>query len=318
MDHLPQNVHQPFFAYGTLKSSELAHRQIESFVTSCSTACLEGYELLVADGIPRAFPSQGSVVIGELIELDPAGYEKIARYEQTPGRYVWTEAEVNGAMANLVVYSSQIETRHDKVERWEASDDTMLADGMVWALKKLVQIRRFTSSRQTHRLVDEESKAAFVELQSVYSILWSVFERLTLFCEGPLLQNEKMGQRIGKIAGIDAWKSAYEQAGGDRALSVRSSSDPFARPKRPGSFGFEAWYQLRNNVIHRGKSAGREFSQLLVAAIDMFRTLALFELEQSESLKKFLEKRLTPAEMNLILIGFTPTELSRLEENHAK
>jgi gamma-glutamylcyclotransferase (GGCT)/AIG2-like uncharacterized protein YtfP len=124
MKSLPADLSLPFFAYGTLKSSELAHRQISRHVRSSRPATLQDFELAVIDGLPRAFPSPGEQVNGELLALDPIAYEVIAQYEQTPEVYEWTVGLTQEGPANLVCHVGDIKTRHDRVDSWRASDDS--------------------------------------------------------------------------------------------------------------------------------------------------------------------------------------------------
>jgi gamma-glutamylcyclotransferase (GGCT)/AIG2-like uncharacterized protein YtfP len=318
MKSLPADLSLPFFAYGTLKSSELAHRQISSFVHSTRPATLENFELAVIDGLPRAIASPKEQVIGEILDLDPIAYEVIAQYEQTPKVYEWTVGLTQEGPANLVCHVGDIKTRHDRVDSWRASDDTLLAHGMVWAIREVATATSYIlKNRAFSSLVSDEGKFVFVRLQAAYGILWSIFERLTLFCEGPILNNEKMISRILQLKKIESWSAAVMKAQINHELGVRSSSNPQDRVTRTGQFGFEAWYKIRNNVVHRGKSAGKEFTQLKVAASDMCRTLAIFLQDQSVPVRDFLEKHLTETEKNFILIGFTQTELGRWEKENA-
>jgi gamma-glutamylcyclotransferase (GGCT)/AIG2-like uncharacterized protein YtfP len=319
LSRLPLDTSLPFFAYGTLKSSELAFKQIKTYVEGQQPANLDDFELAVIDGLPRAFESKGEFVSGELLTLDPRAYETIADFEQTPEIYKWTTGQTNRGLVNLVVYADdQIRTRHDKVTSWQASDDTLLAEGLAWALRELVEAKRF-SKRNTvfASKTGQEAKIRFVELQATYSILWTIFERLTLFSEGPLMKSKDMLPRIQELQKIESWREAVRKAAIDTRLTVRSSSNPHHQVTRRSSFGFEEWYRLRNNVIHRGKTADREFGLLLRAAIDLFRTLAFFIHDQSPSLRVFMEKNLTSVEKDLIFIGFTQSELGRWEEENA-
>lgn len=319
MNRLPTDQTLPFFAYGTFKSSELAFRQIEHCVIEHKTLTLRDFELAVIDGLPKAFQSQDQIVHGELITLKPEAYEIIANFEQTPRVYRWTTANSERGLVNLVVHVGEIFTRHDRVERWDSSDDTLLADGMVWAIRKIASAHVFLlQNRSSSSRTGEDAKMQFLELQATYAILWSVFERATLFCEGPLLNEEKMMARIQRLSKVNRWQNAVEKASIDRKLGVRSSSNPNDGVTRADSFGFEAWYKVRNNVIHKGKTADKEFGLVLRAASDMFRTLAFFLQDQSPSISRFLAGRLTPSEKDLILLGFTQTGLGRWEKEYAK
>ncbi len=139
MSRLPADMSLPFFAYGTLKSSELAFKQIEKYVVGKQPASLDDFELAVIDGLPRAFESKGEFVSGELLTLEPRAYETIADFEQTPNIYKWTtgETEPRNCEPRGLRLTTGFSTRHDKVTTWQASDDTLLAEGIVWALRKL-------------------------------------------------------------------------------------------------------------------------------------------------------------------------------------
>lgn len=275
----------PFFSYGSLKTGQLAHRQIADSSTSMGKAELFGYELVVADGIPRAVELASGRIQGELFTLTPEGYAKVSRFEQVGTAYKWVEVETDKGRANMLLNAlGEIRTRNDRVESWGAVDDTFFAYTTPWAYEKLIEIK---SQAALTGLSTFERQTTFLELQATFTILWSLFERLMLFQEGPMPEGETLKYRVDQAARLPAWTAALEAARIDQNLSARSNSQPAGLATYSGRFGFSAWHQKRNNIIHRGKTANKELTGLLAAATDMHNALAIYMQQNSEEISDF-------------------------------
>ena len=275
----------PFFAYGSLKTGQLAHRQIKDSCNSLGETQVSGFELVVADGIPRAVHLEPSHIWGELMTLTPEGYAKVEKFEQVGNVYHWEVVNTGKGPANMLVNSlGEIRTRSDRVESWRAVDDTFFAYTTPWAFQKLIQIKKSMSNASAG---DFEKQTNFLELQALFTVLWSLFERITLFQEGPMPEGETLKYRVNQIERLPSWAAALEAARIDSRLSARSNSRPAGNATYAGTSGFGVWHTKRNNIVHRGKTANREITGLLGAAIDMHNTLAIYLQQNSDEINKF-------------------------------
>ena len=239
----------------------------------------------MADGIPRAVPLESSHIWGELMTLTPEGYAKVEKFEQVGSVYHWEEVITEKGPANMLVNSlGEIRTRSDRVDSWRAVDDTFFAYTTPWAFDKLIQIKKSMSNASAG---DFEKQTNFLELQALFTVLWSLFERITLFQEGPMPPGETLKYRVHQIERLPSWADALEAARIDSRLSARSNSRPAGNARYAGTSGFGVWHTKRNNIVHRGKTAHREITGLLGAAIDMHNTLAIYLQQNSDEINKF-------------------------------
>jgi hypothetical protein len=128
---------------------------------------------------------------------------------------------------------------------------------------------------------------AFFELQGAYLTLWSIFERYAAFRYGAEFQpqsNSGVSRRapsnakIHETARSQNFLTAINAAKIDldfTVFSVRENRkksvtlDGVLDPKK----AVDAWYQVRNNLAHRGKAAWKENRLLITAAVDLHNTL---------------------------------------------
>lgn len=284
------NPSLPFFAYGSLKSRGLAHQQIIEFVKSKTSATAPGFTLAVVDGIPRAIDKPNSLIHGELIELDPAAYPVITQFEQVPHIYQWKSVVLEGGVAANMLFSPRVpETRHETTDEWRVVDDPYFTHVLPWAHMKLEAIRK--NKPDHHKTV--EGQFAFIELQATFTTLWTLLERVCLFRFGPVPRDadNSLQYRIKQIENDKDWQAVFD--------SISITSNIAARPHSLPNLGSSAvhrhgilskWNTLRNNIVHRGKTAAVEFNVLLVATDDLMRMMANYLSMKSEDILHIWDK----------------------------
>lgn len=284
------NQDLPLFVYGALKSGEFAHRIALPFLASePAPADAKGFELHVLDGVANAVPNANSFVTGELLSFSnpDAAYRKIEEFEDVPQFYVWAETETSRGMANILVSTNpNSKSRHEQVNRWSSAQDGLLGYGIPWSHARLTQlIPRLSDSSH-----DYEFWLAYHDLQSAFQLLWSITERILLFHDGPAERDRNLGDKVGWLKQMRKHPdlaAAVEAARIEHQMGVRSNRSPSSpEPFRTGDFGFQAWYEMRNNVVHRGKGTRLEKGPLKTAAIDLHNTLAIYLQDNSTPIKK--------------------------------
>lgn len=248
-----------------------------------------GLELLIVDGVAIAVDCQNSLVDGELFSFsDPvSAYGKVSIFEDVPKTYQWSVISTTAGPANVLVStSSQYLTRHEKASAWTSAQDGLLAYGIPWSYKNLSEIKHMSTSTAQ----DSDFWMTYHDLQSTFQLLWSLTERILLFHDGPVKRDENLGHKIGWLKDMQkhpGLKAAVAASNIERGMGVRSNLDPAnSNPNRTGEFGFVAWYQMRNNVVHRGKGTRVERGALWTATVDLHNTLAYFLQHNSQPIAK--------------------------------
>lgn len=284
------NRNLPVFVYGALKSGEFAHRIIRPFLTGEPVgADAQGFELHVLDGVANAVPKSNSFVEGELLAFGDAeaAYRKIEEFEEVPKSYVWSETETQAGKANILVAANpESNSRHEQVNKWTSAQDGLLGYGIPWSHARLTQlIPRLSDSSH-----DYEFWLAYHDLQSTFQLLWSITERVLLFHDGPVGLKSSLGDKVGWLKDMQKHpdlRAAVELARIEHQMGIRSNKDPSSlKPLRTGEFGFQAWYAMRNNVVHRGKGTRIEKGPLKTATIDLHNTLAIYLQRNSTPINK--------------------------------
>lgn len=287
------NTDLPLFVYGALKTGELAHRLVEPHVVE-SQSHVDAFdlELLIVDGVAMAKLAPGKSVEGELLTFKnpEEAYKNVAKFEAVPEMYVWHKVESSNGPANVLISTLDIKTRAETSLRWTSADDGLLGYGIPWSHARLSELQK----KATGTASDEEFWMAYHDLQSTFQLLWSLTERVLLFHDGLGKREESLGDKVRWLEDMrkhQGLRDAVAAVGIDQAMGVRSNRKPDRdHPVRTDKFGFPAWYEMRNNVVHRGKGTRVERGRLWVATVDLHNTLAYFLQHNSESIEKLWRK----------------------------
>jgi gamma-glutamylcyclotransferase (GGCT)/AIG2-like uncharacterized protein YtfP len=271
----------PHFVYGTLRRGELAHYQIKPHVARAEPAALTGHRLYVRDGLPFVTAEDGHEVHGEILYPTDADLAaKIAAYEGTRLYYAESrEVEAGDVPISAVVYLGRSPAKGNPapVDRlWTSAGDPLITAG----LRELgrVAAEHFADPARTPIPADMAGFwERFIPLQGTYLSLASVLERYTALTAGPRV--EPTVRVVGMDADPDA-QTAVQEADPPPIAVVRS--DNLEKTLRaPGPKAWQAWYAVRSNLSHRGKSAYTDFrliERAIVGLHDALRVLVVSKL----------------------------------------
>jgi gamma-glutamylcyclotransferase (GGCT)/AIG2-like uncharacterized protein YtfP len=257
---LPRDDQLPFFAYGSLKPNEPAHHQIKDLLQSIPTPAVIYGTLWIRDGLPLLQIGGDAEVDGYLLKFRPErstiAYEKICRFEPRE-HYHWKEGvslKKPSVRVNVLVGKKLERGRAVQLEAqsWTLRQDPVFSDGMD-------AVRAVINSDATLPFKSAPPKSfdwpRFFRLQMGYLLLWSAIERYTALLVGAAV---KPAARIREFGENEIFHAAFKQAGVSRRVSVCDSRDPrqsFALEPSNPSAAIRYYYQVRNNLSHRGKGA---------------------------------------------------------------
>lgn len=289
---LPKNVNLPFFAYGIFKPDEIAWARIENFVISYKTSVVVDWQLLERNGLPIAAEGINHKLDGYLIDfLDSKNpYSMIGNFEPS-GEYKWVNVVTeDGFHCNLLAgVKPHLGSDEESITRWRSSDDPLFYFGMIFVGRTIRKVSPKLSENGPWG--DSASDwDSFLELQGAYLTLWTIFERYAAFRYGAEFQpisesgvsrRAPSNAKIHETALSQNFLIAMDAAEIDLCFTVYSVRenrkksvllDGVLNPKK----AVDAWYQVRNNLVHRGKAAWKENRLLITAAVDLYNTLFHF------------------------------------------
>ena len=297
---LPKDPSLPFFAYGIFRPDEIAWPRIVSFVESTDELKIDGWELRQRNGLPLAALRSDAKLSGHRVRFtDPrSAYVLIGNVEPS-GEYKWVSvSDSTGENCNLLAAESPNKST-EPIDQWSSARDPLFQYGMEFVsgvigevAPRLAQIGPFGES-------SDDCKNYF-EFQGAFLTLWSVFERYAAFRYGAEFLpdfkdrgNKKAHavQKLWETAGSEKFSFAIANARIDEAFKVFSvlenknkavTLDGLLNPVKAA----KAWYQVRSNLTHRGKSAFKENKILLTATIDLYNTLYFFLGDEVPGLNK--------------------------------
>jgi len=280
----------PLFVYGSLRPGELAHRQIANLVAAALPATAHGLQLSVRDGLPFAYPEDRQAVDGDLLwpqhELLNEFYKLVRDYE---GTELYSETQMlvttpDGKQIQARAFlgkratSANPEPLH---EHWTSAHDPLFSAGLDAITD--ASHRHFEEGR--HRLPADHPDfwPTFIPLQGLYLVLCSVLERYTTLVFGPTVEPMK---RIAKLRN-DADALEAVSLADPPPVRVFDSRDAERRYNAPGPKSFDAWYQVRSNLTHRGKAGGIHDFEIVEKAVvglhDAMRQLLAKQLPLSDA-----------------------------------
>lgn len=283
LDEMPTNPHNPLFVYGTLKPGELAHQLIANDVERAEEATVQG-DLWVRDGVPLIWQDSGHRVQGALIWFkSTAGYEKVCAFEPK-SFYQWgsaeadTEVEIN-VEANVLVPARRLKPdsggKDVLGEPWRTALDPLLKYGLN-TVTAVIRADGLTGLAPADEAPETWNR--YYRLQSAYMLACSILERIAFMVFGARLG---VTARIKELGSKDKdFVRAVDQVGfRNRGRTVYRSDNPSKPVRLNRSEHFAEWaYQIRSNLMHRGKSAGEEAELVRTALIDLHNILRAYLL----------------------------------------
>jgi len=256
---LPSDTSLPFFAYGALKPAEIAHEQIRAFLASEPTSTTVSGSLWLRDGLPLLKSAGGGTVQGYVLRFrdsDAAqAYHRICAFEPRK-HYKWgmTEALLEPPLRVNVLVGKQLDRgRAVPAERnaWSLADDPVFSHGLE-VVRRVIQldaVNEFVSAPP-----DAFDWDRFFRLQMGYLLLWSAIERYSALLSGPHVDPLK---RIMALGQYEPFQRALGQVltRTDQVSDTRDPTDTYKLSPSDPAMSLKYYYQIRNNLSHRGKGA---------------------------------------------------------------
>lgn len=277
----PADTSLPFVTYGALRPGELAFDQVSRYVQSCDEVSVAGH-LYVRDGLPllelAMSPADNSVPANLLTfraRNRRQAYEAICRFEPR-GHYQWAVTQLEkGSKANILVGVLPEQGSEPAEELpWSSFRDPVFEHGL-----HVVHSVADASAQLPFKSAPSDSFEweRFFTLQMAYLLLWSAVERFCALAYGPArnpmskLRKMARDKRIADVIRTHVCRSdTVSDVRGSRADIRLDSADPEAC--------LLYYYQVRNNLSHRGKGAWRDGEKVRHSLAEL---LAIFEASLS-------------------------------------
>jgi hypothetical protein len=251
----PKRTTLPFFAYGLFKPGQLGFDRLEQYVSHRRMSCCASGSIWLRDGIPLFEPDTGEKTWGALLyfrdERSLIAYNCISEIEPED-QYYWGEIDVGdergrgGAVerANVLIGKKpQKGSVGLEGGNWNGRDDPLFKE----ALDVIEQVLN-----QNCEFHDDLRK--LFRLQMGYLLLWSAIERYAAL---RYHLGRGVMQKVWHIAEDPTFKQQVAKVQDDGQRWVYRADEPGKRvrfvPSNPEE-SLEYYYQLRSNMVHRGKS----------------------------------------------------------------
>ena len=256
---LPDDTDLPLFVYGLLKPGELAYKQVEPFVDGRPEDAEVAGTLYVRDGLPLLKP-EGGLVRGSLLtfkaEAALPAYETVAGFEPR-AQYQWKRMSLlspTGRTANVLVGKKpEVASVYHESWEWTGAEDPILNEGVELVRQIANEYGETEFDVTPHEYFDWER---LFRLQMAYLFLWTIVERYVALAHGPGLDP---GQKIEALARDAIFAAAVSEIAREhRVADSRDPTDTYSLDRAEPLQSAKYYYQVRNNLIHRGKGTWRD------------------------------------------------------------
>jgi hypothetical protein len=241
------------------RPGQIAFLRIKALVVSVSSPTRVDGTLLVRDGLPLLKLGQsGAAVEGVSLEFRNTqaeeAYGRIVELE--PGsQYRWGRTDVDGTPANVLVGKQPDRGSHPPWSLpWNSWRDPLFTD----ALEVVDETRRAHISRSI-----DDLKPLF-RLQMAYLLLWSAIERYVSLRYR--LSGERAMDKVLKLAGEEAFGNKLKELTAGHIRKVYRADKPGDSPLQldpeDPEQALKYYYQVRNNIMHRGKGVEQDYEHL--------------------------------------------------------
>jgi len=259
----------PFFSYGIFKPGQLGYFRISEYVSQVQDGEIDGC-LWIRDGIPLLDKLEPGTVGGSLISFSPdeahVAFEEIEQVEPE-SQYDWDTVTVTTGNnesyeANVLVGEDPAkggdiltDLHGDKLNSWDGRRDDPLFNEALELIGDIIS---------EHGDFEPENIKSHLHLQMAYLLLWTSLERYAALRYGFTLNSSDKRDKIandgGFASGLEKVVSKRKRRG---RTEVRRTDDPSVtwelKPENPEEGlekdSVEYYYQVRSNIVHRGKGA---------------------------------------------------------------
>jgi gamma-glutamylcyclotransferase (GGCT)/AIG2-like uncharacterized protein YtfP len=287
----------PLFVYGSLMPGEIAFNLISDEVEKSESAVLEGAVTCVRDGFPFVDIDQkrwgdSSLVPGYLLFSKESKHQEmldIAILYENPQFYELVEVDVKSGSQTIraQVFSGKAPKRDDVVileEPWRSSSNPLFAHAFPQIGIELKEILR--SFELNPAIFPTVYWPQMVRIEGLFLVLTSILEHLISLKYGygeefqpgstplqPSIKQPTIRTKLQAFSFENDWKVAFSQVQipeiivfdvWERNKSFNSSNQTQA---------LYAWYAVRSNLGHRGKSSWKDADKVLKALIGLYSTM---------------------------------------------
>ena len=283
----PPDVALPFFAYGIFRSNEIAWPRIKDYVESFTNSKVDDWVIRLRNGLPILVAQSGGDVDGDCVRFsDPQTAYDIIGSSEPSGEYKWetivgqSEAKFNA----LVAVKPGRGFSEEPIASWTSAQDPSFVHGMAAVFSVVTAERESLLVNKPWQDFPEDWDA-FFRLQGAFLVLWSIVERLAAFRFGAEYDSKKTTAKIYALAEIPEFQNAIVDADiksqvvysvrENKPKRTRKDQDPEDQTADPAT-ALKAWYQIRSNITHRGKSAKSDNAIVLTSTIDLYNVTYLY------------------------------------------
>jgi|TARA_B100001964_G_scaffold199829_1_gene226390 hypothetical protein len=260
---LPNNTDLPFFTYGIFKPGQLGYLAIKHLVNASLKSSAPGY-LKVRDGLPLFVKGNYDFggIHGYLISANKKNiktlYQKVSDYEPH-NQYVWgkidtTDSNDSKTKANILLGKTPERGSESLMENyWDSKEhDGIFTDGF-HVVKEILDNNRNSDFKSLYYL------------QMGYLFLWTIIDRYATmrytlsrdtkkrykaFYKDPIF----VKALINVLEGKDIYHREIYSAGKPKDKYHLTINDP--------KKSFLYYYQIRNNITHRGKAQDQDYEKI--------------------------------------------------------
>jgi hypothetical protein len=251
--NLPSDQHLPFFAYGIFKPGELAFLRIKDLVEECSECTIKG-ALRIRDGLPIASPDERGQIAGVLIRFrastEHEAYLRIADLEPDK-QYRWVTQMADDEKTNTLAGRSPNKGSVPLDGEWSGRNDPLFTAALAVVQETLEWNRSF-----------EWDLRPLFRLEMAYLLLWTSIER---YASLRYHLGDNSMKKVVKMADESEFRAALARHVIERR-EVYRTNDPTERYVLSGGdprSSINYYYQLRSNLVHRGKSISLDHDRVL-------------------------------------------------------
>jgi gamma-glutamylcyclotransferase (GGCT)/AIG2-like uncharacterized protein YtfP len=264
------------FVYGSLKSNEIAFKQIANLIEQAQPAKLTDYEVGIRDGLPVIFESKGAFVEGELLtpKLDSADefWSLIERYE---GSELYKKVDVKildkeGHAWDCITFAGRREKArgYSRIEdsKWTSRFDPYFAYSFPILLESISKIKHESFPADMYK----QYWMYMNSLQEKYLLLTVILEHVALLVIG-MPDETGPNARIKKLGQSPEWALAYETVKLNPGLTRIQVKDAkklkYKSDNETAEEAIKTYYQIRSNLSHQGKSGGYADCDLMYSSL---------------------------------------------------
>ena len=262
---LPDDIDFPFFTYGIFKPGQISHFRLEDLIDRSESATVSG-KLWDRDGIPLLETLPSEPVEGELLwfrsEDAETAYEQIGEVEPDT-QYEW---DCMTAVAESGKYDVNVLAGLNPPRGGQPLQNAQGVDLQEWngqrddpLFNEALEVIEDTLEQYGNP--EYGDLKSFFQLQMAYLLLWSVIERYISLRYGFTGKIWKRREKFAKNekAFETGLREVAESRDGHKLYRADDPEITLHLDRDDPVESIHYYYQVRNNIVHRGKAVQRDF-----------------------------------------------------------